>query len=43
MQFTDQKKASKYWLPVENKVSIQGSPKYPVILKHCPHISRFLK
>ena len=33
----------KKWLPVEIIFSVQDSAEYPVIFKHCPHISKCLK
>ena len=43
MQFIDQQKLAKYWLPVETNFYIQDSAEYPLIFKHCPHISKCLK
>ena len=45
MQFIEQqnKKWLKKWLPVEINFTIEDSAKYPVIFKHCPHISKCLK
>ena len=43
MQFIDQQKLAKYWLPVEINFYIQDSAEYPLIFKHCPHISKCLK
>ena len=40
MQFIDQQKVAKQWLPVEISSSVQDSAKYPVIFKQCPHISK---
>ena len=36
MQFIDQQKVAKYWLPLEINFSIQDCAEYPVIFKHCP-------
>ena len=40
MQFIDQQKVAKYWLPLEINFSIQDCAEYPVIFKHCPHIPK---
>ena len=43
MQFIDQQKVAKYWLPVKINFSVQDSAKYPVIFKDSSHISKCRK
>ena len=43
MQFINQQKVAKYWLPIEINFTIQDSAEYPVIFKHCSHISKCSK
>ena len=40
IQFIDQQKVAKKVAAGWNFFSIQDSAKYPVLCKHCPHISK---